>query len=417
VVLTGTSQNPLYEPWQDMEGTVESSVNGILTPLTPYDFGGLNDIPVPKLPILKRLDDLDLELSFYTTNLIDEPYLFYGPEGTSLQLTAGGKVNFQLAGNPVPLQISETVTEYQSHHLRIRDTDSEENQVRLRGYLDGRVFGFGPNTSFGSPANATLQITSIGGRIGSSSNRLQGAIWDIQVSNGNADPEDESYQGADRYDSDPWRDLEHQGNIFTRNDAVPTPRDPFIFREIVIPARLNPDEPVTIPWRDLDISFNVKIDDLGVNSYIFYFGTQHNLELIGGLGPDENEGRLRYRIGNLTFPISYTWFEEGGSYAVRIYSEEGAFKININGSNAGAGIPYPADHPDPVFKFSAIGGRVVDGFGSRLFNGMLWDVSIKDVRTGQPVAYYPGDYQGNNSYPWTDVSGNGNHMVNIKVVR
>ncbi len=417
VILTGTNQNPQFGPWQDLVGTGDNRVDGILTPLSPYDFGEQRDIPVPKLSIEQNLDGLDLRLRFYTTNLVDEPYLFYGSDGDYLQLLASGKVACQLAGIPIRLQLSSTIKEYQSHQLRIRDTADGENEVRLRGYLDGQVYSFNPNSSDGLPAELILQFDSVGGRIGSAENRLRGAIWDIEFSNGNTDPENVSYQGAVRYQPAPWRDIDHSGNIFTRNDAIPTPHDPFLFRKIVIPRLSNPDTSVSVPWQKLDVSFKIKINDLSDNAYLFYQGTQHNLELVGGLGPDENEGRIRYRVGDLMFPISYTWFEEGGTYDVRIFSEEGAFKITVNGTPAGAEIPIPNAHPNPVFRFSSIGGRVVDGIGSRLFEGSLWDVSIRSVDEEQPIAFFPGDYQGNEQYPWTDLSGNEHNMVNIKILQ
>ena len=391
-----------FEAWID-RSNVGMPINGILTPLDSYVFYDSN-LPVPKTAIAKSLDGLDFSFSFYVSNLASAPYLFYHDQDNYIQARPNGSMLLVENGFSRSLLWSGRITEDQSHHIRIFDV-ADGPDIVLRTELDHNAsINSGPSIPIPGEnileSDLQFNVTSLGGAVGRTANRLSGSIWDTILIDNNVQPWTfEKYEGATRNGGVPWQDTCWL-NFATRNNAIPTPYLPFQFDQLAIPV-ISPEQGsiIEIPMEKLDLSFRLFIDDLSQDSTLFYYDTQHLLKL-------RSEGRqLRLRHGELEQNISFVdRMEEDGSYDIRVFVEDMNLKVFINGSLSGPVVELPAN-PEP-FRVISIGGRInfQDSTAVRLFEGRIWDVAFKRTDRNLPDVFYSGHFQTPGIGPWDDLT-------------
>jgi hypothetical protein len=288
----------------------------------------------------------------------------------------------------------DLIHEHENYHVRIVGYGNGF----LRAYLNGE-----PMPPVGGAATAELRFQTIGSRLNvlndftQTEDRFLGHIWHVKFEQSNGEDYFHGYSTDYELD-DYWK------NQIRSNHAILMPFLAYDFTGDEVPV---PENAVSVPIGQLDLSFRIYPKDLRSNNYLLYFDESTFVRI-------EPSGALKFKDGvseNVQTLMPPGSIQQNRAYLIRLegFVEDVQYKLRATLNFAEQ---LTQTYGASSFRYNVIGAQISQFQFPFPFYGLLWKFGSNDDDYVGPA--YPGaavvpeqawwDTNGNNDAILTDIS-------------
>jgi hypothetical protein len=359
-----------------------------------YSFDRVIDIPVISETVeFSQTTPFETEFYLYVREL-DASNLLYGDASHFLRLERTGALSLGVPSGLLTLIPPDMINEHENYHVRIVGYGNGF----LRAYLNDE-----PMPPVGGAVTAELRVQTIGSRLNvlnditQTENRFFGHIWHVKFADSNGEDYFHGYS-TDYILDDYWK------NQIRSNHAILMPFLAYRFTGAEVPV---PENIVSVPIGQLDLSFRIYPTDLSSNNFLLYLNESTFVRI-------EPTGALKFKDGvsesvqTLMPPGS---IQQDHAYVIRLegFIEGVQYKLKATLNFAEQ---LTQTYEPSTFSYNVIGAQISQYQLPFPFRGYLWKFGSNDNDYIGPA--YPGaavipeeawwDSNGNNDAILTDIS-------------